>query len=99
MAMLSLCIRAVLHSDSSKVFLDHDSTMRIYYIAFVNNCHFVLYKFDINERITPLLLLQTTVAVTAAITKNNNKNNSFKIAGSTPGMKLSWHVTEITKDP
>jgi hypothetical protein len=30
---------------------------------------------------------------------NNNRNNRFKIAGGTPGMKVSWHVTGIRKDP
>jgi hypothetical protein len=30
---------------------------------------------------------------------NNSSNNRFKIAGGTPGMKVSWHVTGIRKDP
>jgi hypothetical protein len=30
---------------------------------------------------------------------NNNSNNRFKIAGGTPGMKVSWNVTGIRKDP
>jgi hypothetical protein len=30
---------------------------------------------------------------------SNNDNSSFKIAGGTPGMKVSWHVTGIRKDP
>jgi hypothetical protein len=33
--------------------------------------------------------------------KNNNKNNNsrFKVAGGTSGMKVSWQVTGIRKDP
>jgi hypothetical protein len=30
---------------------------------------------------------------------NNNKNSRFKIAGGTSGMKVSWQVTGIRKDP
>src|SRR5215217_1381346 len=32
-------------------------------------------------------------------TSNNNKNSRFKIAGGTSGMKVSWQVTGIRKDP
>jgi hypothetical protein len=32
-------------------------------------------------------------------TINNNKNSRFKIAGGTSGMKVSWQVTGIRKDP
>jgi hypothetical protein len=31
--------------------------------------------------------------------KNNNINSRFKVAGGTPGMKVSWQVTGIRKDP
>jgi hypothetical protein len=31
--------------------------------------------------------------------KNRNKNSRFKIAGGTSGMKVSWQVTGIRKDP
>jgi len=31
--------------------------------------------------------------------KNNNKNSRFKIAGGTSGMKVSWQVTGIRRDP
>jgi hypothetical protein len=31
--------------------------------------------------------------------KNKNKNSRFKIAGGTSGMKVSWQVTGIRKDP
>ena len=30
---------------------------------------------------------------------NNNKKSRFKVAGGTPKMKVSWHVTGIRKDP
>jgi hypothetical protein len=30
---------------------------------------------------------------------NKSKNSRFKIAGGTPGMKVSWQVTGIRKDP
>jgi hypothetical protein len=30
---------------------------------------------------------------------SDNNNNRFKIAGGTSGMKVSWHVTGIRKDP
>jgi hypothetical protein len=30
---------------------------------------------------------------------NGCNNNRFKVAGGTPGMKVSWHVTGIRKDP
>jgi hypothetical protein len=30
---------------------------------------------------------------------NNNNNSSFKIAGGTSGMKVSWQVTGIRQDP
>jgi hypothetical protein len=38
---------------------------------------------------------------TAGNTNNNNNHNhsSFKIAGGTSGMKVSWQVTGIRKDP
>ena len=31
--------------------------------------------------------------------KNKNNNNSFKVAGGASGMKVSWQVTGIRKDP
>jgi hypothetical protein len=42
--------------------------------------------------------------ISAAVTDFSNNNNSnkksrFKVAGGTPGMKVSWHVTGIRKDP
>jgi hypothetical protein len=30
---------------------------------------------------------------------NSNKKSRFIVAGGTPGMKVSWHVTGIRKDP
>ena len=30
---------------------------------------------------------------------NNNSSIRFKIAGGTPGMKVSWNITGIRKDP
>jgi hypothetical protein len=32
-------------------------------------------------------------------TIDKNKNSRFKTAGGTPGMKVSWNVTGIRKDP
>jgi hypothetical protein len=40
--------------------------------------------------------------ISSVTTNNNNNNNSssrFKIAGGTSGMKVSWQVTGIRKDP
>jgi hypothetical protein len=34
-----------------------------------------------------------------SISNNNNNNSHFKIAGGTSGMKVSWQVTGIRKDP
>ena len=31
--------------------------------------------------------------------KNNNESSHFKVAGGTSGMKVSWQVTGIRKDP
>jgi hypothetical protein len=36
---------------------------------------------------------------TTNYTSNNKKNSRFKIAGGTSGMKVSWQVTGIRKDP
>jgi hypothetical protein len=38
---------------------------------------------------------------TAGNTNNNNNHNhsSFKVAGGTSGMKVSWQITDIRKDP
>jgi hypothetical protein len=36
---------------------------------------------------------------TNSTSNNNNKNSRFKIAGGTSGMKVSWQVTGIRKDP
>jgi hypothetical protein len=42
----------------------------------------------------------TTTKYSNSSSKNNNNNNSrFKIAGGTSGMKVSWQVTGIRKDP
>jgi len=35
----------------------------------------------------------------AATTTKNNSNSHFKIAGGTSGMKVSWQVTGVRKDP
>jgi hypothetical protein len=36
---------------------------------------------------------------TTNYTSNKNKNSHFKIAGGTSGMKVSWQVTGIRRDP
>ena len=42
----------------------------------------------------------TTTKYSNSSSNNNNNNNShFKIAGGTSGMKVSWQVTGIRKDP
>jgi hypothetical protein len=42
----------------------------------------------------------TTTKYSNSSSNNNNSNNSrFKIAGGTSGMKVSWQVTGIRKDP
>ena len=42
----------------------------------------------------------TNTKYSSKSTSNKNKNNSrFKIAGGTAGMKVSWQVTGIRKDP
>jgi hypothetical protein len=47
-----------------------------------------------------LILIQSTVVKAAATkTKNKNNNSRFKIAGGTSGMKVSWQVTGIRRDP
>ena len=38
-------------------------------------------------------------AVTSLSNSNNNNKSRFKVAGGTPGMKVSWHVTGVRKDP
>ena len=45
--------------------------------------------------------ITTTTAMMIADNDNNNNNNEsrFKIAGGTSGMKVSWQVTGIRKDP
>jgi hypothetical protein len=42
----------------------------------------------------------TNTKYSSSKSSNKNKNNSrFKIAGGTSGMKVSWQVTGIRKDP
>jgi hypothetical protein len=50
----------------------------------------------------PNLYIAEEIAATNYNSSNNNKNNkssSFKVAGGTSGMKVSWQVTGIRKDP
>jgi hypothetical protein len=48
----------------------------------------------------PNLYIAEEISDYAATTSNYNNNKSrFKIAGGTPGMKVSWQVTGIRKDP
>jgi hypothetical protein len=41
----------------------------------------------------------TNTKYSSSKSSNNNKNSRFKIAGGTSGMKVSWQVTGIRKDP
>jgi hypothetical protein len=41
----------------------------------------------------------TTTNYSSNSGNNNNNNSRFKIAGGTSGMKVSWQVTGIRKDP
>jgi hypothetical protein len=41
----------------------------------------------------------TTTKYSNSSSNNNNNNSHFKIAGGTSGMKVSWQVTGIRKDP
>jgi hypothetical protein len=49
----------------------------------------------------PNLYIAKEISETITDFNNNssNKKNHFKVAGGTPGMKVSWHVTGIRKDP
>jgi hypothetical protein len=48
----------------------------------------------------PNLYIAEEISDDAATTSNHNNNNShFKVAGGTSGMKVSWQVTGIRKDP
>ena len=41
----------------------------------------------------------TSIAYSGSISDNNNNGSHLKIAGGTSGMKVSWQVTGIRKDP
>jgi hypothetical protein len=41
----------------------------------------------------------TTTKYSNSSSNNNNNNSRFKIAGGTSGMKVSWQVTGIRRDP
>src|SRR5215208_1906661 len=43
--------------------------------------------------------ISDTTTTTNYSSSNNNNNSSFKIAGGASGMKVSWQVTGIRKDP
>lgn len=45
------------------------------------------------------LNLVTTASIQLNTTNNNNNKSSFKIAGGTSGLKVSWQITGIRKDP
>jgi hypothetical protein len=48
----------------------------------------------------PNLYIAEEISDDAATTSNYNNNKSrFKVAGGTSGMKVSWQVTGIRKDP
>jgi hypothetical protein len=47
----------------------------------------------------PNLYIAEEISDTTTNYTSNNKNSRFKIAGGTSGMKVSWQVTGIRKDP
>jgi hypothetical protein len=47
----------------------------------------------------PNLYVAEEISDTVTDFSNNNKKTHFKVAGGIPGMKVSWHVTGIRKDP
>src|SRR5829696_7278245 len=47
----------------------------------------------------PNLFIAEEISDTTTNYTSNNKNSRFKIAGGTSGMKVSWQVTGIRKDP
>jgi hypothetical protein len=47
----------------------------------------------------PNLYIAEEIISDSTTNNNNNNGNSFKIAGGTSGMKVSWQVTGIRKDP
>jgi hypothetical protein len=54
----------------------------------------------IAEEISDMATTNTKYSSSKGSSSNKNKNNSrFKIAGGTSGMKVSWQVTGIRKDP
>jgi hypothetical protein len=57
----------------------------------------------ISEEISSDGVAATTTTTNSSNSSNSNKNNNinsrFKVAGGTLGMKVSWHVTGIRKDP
>ena len=44
-------------------------------------------------------MTETTTNYSESSSSSNNNSSSFKIAGGTSGMKVSWQVTGIRKDP
>jgi hypothetical protein len=58
------------------------------------------YRYQLTAIGAPGPNLYIAEEISDAVTKSSNNNNSsFKIAGGTSGMKVSWHVTGIRKDP
>jgi hypothetical protein len=53
----------------------------------------------IAEEISEATTTNTKYSSSKSSNKNKNKNSRFKIAGGTSGMKVSWQVTGIRKDP
>ena len=54
----------------------------------------------IAEEISDTTTTTTNYSSSSGSSNNNNNNSSrFKIAGGTSGMKVSWQVTGIRKDP
>jgi hypothetical protein len=43
--------------------------------------------------------ISDTTADYSSSGRNNNNYSRFRISGGTPGMKVSWQVTDIRKDP
>jgi len=53
----------------------------------------------IAEEISDTTTISTSYSNSSSRNNNNNNNSHFKIAGGTSGMKVSWQVTGIRKDP
>ena len=53
----------------------------------------------IAEEVSDTTITNTNYSSSKSSSNKNNNNSRFKIAGGTSGMKVSWQVTGIRKDP